>query len=44
MTYRLNWRATLAFVHDVCMAAIAWGGIYWLRFNLELREPFLSDM
>jgi FlaA1/EpsC-like NDP-sugar epimerase len=44
MTYRLNWRASLAFVHDVCMAAIAWGGIYWLRFNLELREPFLSDM
>jgi FlaA1/EpsC-like NDP-sugar epimerase len=44
MTYRLNWRATLAFVHDVCMAAIAWGGIYWLRFHLELREPFLSDM
>jgi FlaA1/EpsC-like NDP-sugar epimerase len=44
MTYRLNWRAALAFVHDVCMAAIAWGGIYWLRFNLELREPFLSDM
>jgi FlaA1/EpsC-like NDP-sugar epimerase len=44
MTYRLNWRATLAFVLDVGMAAIAWGGIYWLRFNLELREPFLSDM
>ncbi|HTL76084.1 MAG TPA: nucleoside-diphosphate sugar epimerase/dehydratase [Casimicrobiaceae bacterium] len=26
------------------MAAIAWVGIYWLRFNLDLREPFLSDM
>ena len=44
MTHRLNWRASLAFVHDVCMAAIAWVGIYSLRFNLELREPFLSDM
>ena len=44
MTYRLNWRASLAFVHDVCMAAIAWVTIYSLRFNLELREPFLSDM
>src|SRR5690348_1612996 len=44
MTHRLNWRASLAFVHDVCMAAIAWVGIYWLRFNLDLREPFLSDM
>ncbi len=44
MSYRLNWRAFLAFVHDVCMAAIAWVGIYWLRFNLDLREPFVSDM
>jgi FlaA1/EpsC-like NDP-sugar epimerase len=44
MTLRLNWRASLAFVHDVCMAGIAWAGIYWLRFNLDLREPFLTDM
>jgi FlaA1/EpsC-like NDP-sugar epimerase len=44
MIPRPNWRASLAFVHDVCMAAVAWAGIYWLRFNLELREPFLSDM
>jgi len=28
----------------VTMAAIAWSGIYWLRFNLELREPFVTDM
>ena len=44
MTFRLNWRASLAFLHDVCMAAVAWVGIYWLRFNLELREPFATDM
>ncbi len=44
MIFRLNWRASLAFVHDVCMAGIAWVGIYWLRFNLDLREPFLTDM
>ncbi|HLW12043.1 MAG TPA: nucleoside-diphosphate sugar epimerase/dehydratase [Casimicrobiaceae bacterium] len=44
MTPRLNWRASLAFAHDVCMAAVAWVGIYWLRFNLELREPFVTDM
>ena len=44
MTPRLNWRASLAFFHDACMAAIAWVGIYWLRFNLELREPFATDM
>jgi len=44
MTFRLNWRASLAFFHDACMAAIAWVGIYWLRFNLDLREPFATDM
>jgi FlaA1/EpsC-like NDP-sugar epimerase len=44
MTLRLNWRASLAFMHDACMAAIAWIGIYWLRFNLDLREPFATDM
>src|SRR4029079_7893314 len=44
MTLRINWRAALAFVHDTCMAAIAWVGIYWLRFNLDLREPFATDM
>ena len=44
MTFRVNWRAALAFLHDTCMAAIAWSGIYWLRFNLELREPFITDM
>jgi FlaA1/EpsC-like NDP-sugar epimerase len=44
MTRRLNWRAALAFLHDVCVAGIAWVGIYALRFNLDVREPFLSDM
>jgi FlaA1/EpsC-like NDP-sugar epimerase len=44
MIPRVNWRASLAFLHDVCMAGVAWVGIYWLRFNLELREPFITDM
>ncbi|MFI4888519.1 MAG: polysaccharide biosynthesis protein [Burkholderiales bacterium] len=44
MIPRLNWRASLAFVHDVSMAALAWIGMYWLRFNLDLREPFVTDM
>jgi FlaA1/EpsC-like NDP-sugar epimerase len=44
MALHLNWRASLAFLHDACMAAVAWAGIYWLRFNLDLREPFLTDM
>ena len=39
-----NWRVWLAFVHDVCAAAIAWTGLYWLRSNMELHEPQLSDM
>jgi FlaA1/EpsC-like NDP-sugar epimerase len=41
---RANWRVWLAFVHDVCAAAIAWVGLYWLRSNLELHEPQLTDM
>jgi FlaA1/EpsC-like NDP-sugar epimerase len=41
---RANWRVWLAFVHDVCAAALAWGGLYWLRSNMELHEPQLSDM
>ena len=44
MTLRFNWRAALAFVHDVCVTAVAWIAIYWLRFNLDLREPFVGDM
>src|SRR6516164_7904861 len=44
MRPRVNWRAWLAFAHDVVAAAIAWAGLYWLRFNLDLREPQLTDM
>ena len=39
-----NWRAFLAFVHDTCAAALAWAALYWLRFNLDMPEPFLADM
>ncbi len=39
-----NWRASLAFIHDVCAAALTWVALYWLRFNLELREPYFVDM
>jgi FlaA1/EpsC-like NDP-sugar epimerase len=44
MTSRSNWRAWLAFAHDVCAAALAWIGMYWLRVNLDLREPFAIDL
>jgi len=41
---RANWRAWLAFAHDVCAAALAWVGLYWLRSNLDLHEPQFTDM
>jgi FlaA1/EpsC-like NDP-sugar epimerase len=44
MTGKANWRASLAFVHDVCAAGIAWIAMYWLRFNLEFPEPYFADM
>ena len=39
-----NPRSLLAFVHDVCAAALAWVAMYWLRFNLDLPQPYISDM
>jgi FlaA1/EpsC-like NDP-sugar epimerase len=39
-----NWRAWLAFVHDLVAAAVAWVAIYLIRFNLDLREIPLSDL
>jgi FlaA1/EpsC-like NDP-sugar epimerase len=44
MNNRNNWRSTLAFIHDVCAAAVAWTALYWLRFNLDMKEPYLADM
>jgi len=31
-----NWRAWLAFAHDVCAVALAWTAVYWLRFNFDV--------
>ena len=39
-----NGRSLLVFVHDTCAAALAWVAMYWLRFNLDLREPYVADM
>ncbi len=44
MTRLANWRASLAFAHDVCAAAIAWSAMYWLRFSFEVKEPHGVDM
>ena len=43
MTLGFNWRASLAFVHDTCAAALAWIAIFWLRFNLDLRDPYVGE-
>jgi hypothetical protein len=39
-----NFRAWLAFVHDLCAAGLAWAALYWLRFGLDFHQPFLADM
>ncbi|MBK9675604.1 MAG: polysaccharide biosynthesis protein [Betaproteobacteria bacterium] len=39
-----NWRAWLAFAHDLCAAGLAWVAMYWLRFNLDIGEPYVADM
>jgi FlaA1/EpsC-like NDP-sugar epimerase len=39
-----NWRAGLAFAHDLAAAAIAWLAMYSLRFNFDVPEPFQGDM
>lgn len=41
---KLNVRTLLAVAHDVVAAAAAWCLAYWLRFNMEIDEPFLSSM
>ena len=44
MKKRSNWRGWLAFAHDVCAAALAWAVLYWLRFNLDVKESHVADM
>lgn len=36
----LNIRTLLAMAHDLMAVAVAWLLAYWLRFNLELPEPY----
>ncbi len=40
----VNPRAALAFAHDIVAAVIAWSGAFWLRFNLEIPQPYLASM
>jgi FlaA1/EpsC-like NDP-sugar epimerase len=39
-----DWRARLAFAHDVCAAGVAWIATYWLRFNLDLQDVVIADL
>jgi len=36
----MNWRALLAFMHDVAAIGICWLMAYWLRFNLDLPPVY----
>ena len=39
-----NWRAWLAFAHDIGAAAVAWASIYWLRVSLDAELPYRGEM
>jgi hypothetical protein len=39
---RFNWRAWLAFGHDLVACAAAWLGAYWLRFTPGLPDYYLA--
>jgi len=38
-----NWRAWLAFAHDLAACAAAWLGAYWLRLTPELPDHFMQQ-
>jgi FlaA1/EpsC-like NDP-sugar epimerase len=37
---RFNWRTLVAFTHDLVACGIAWLAAFWLRFNLDVPEPY----
>ena len=39
-----NFRAALAFAHDVLACAVCWVLAFWLRLNLEIPEEFLPPL
>src|SRR5689334_5923755 len=42
MNTSLNWRTLLAFAHDAAACVAAWTIAFWLRFNLEIPDPYLN--
>ena len=39
-----NYRAALAFAHDVLASGVCWVLAFWLRLNLEIPEEFLPPL
>jgi FlaA1/EpsC-like NDP-sugar epimerase len=39
-----NYRAALAFAHDVLASAVCWVLAFWLRLNLEIPEDFVPAL
>jgi len=44
MPISVRFRTALAFTHDVVAASVAWCAAFWLRFNLEVPDPYFSVM
>ena len=38
----MNWRALLAFIHDLSATALMWLAAYWIRFNFDIPPEFLA--
>lgn len=39
----MNWRAPLAFIHDLTATALMWLAAYWIRFNFDIPADFLAS-
>ena len=44
MQVHVRYRTAFAFAHDVIAASVAWCAAFWLRFNLEVPDPYFSVM
>ena len=42
--FKISHYTALAVLHDVIVAALAWAGAYYLRFNFDMPLPFQSEM
>jgi FlaA1/EpsC-like NDP-sugar epimerase len=41
--WSINPRTVIVALHDVAVAAMAWLGAYWLRFNLDVPAEYLAE-